>query len=246
LGRLLVHPHGFASHPAFQAAGVPLIDLARRLVYDGNSLGGIMGGALTAVAQDFSRAVLGVPGMNFSTLLNRSADFPVALIRATYPDGIDQQLTFSLIQMLWDRAEADGYAHHMTTDPLPGTPAHRVLLHVAFGDQQVANITSDVEARTIGASVRVPAIGSGRSPDVEPYWDIPPITHLPFAGSAMVVWDSGTPAPPPQNLPPTAGADPHQDPRSSLIARAQKAAFFETGKVIEVCRHGPCVIPHVP
>ena len=46
-----------------------------RLFYDGNSQGGIMGGALTALAPDFERAVLGVPGMNYSTLLRRSVDF---------------------------------------------------------------------------------------------------------------------------------------------------------------------------
>ena len=56
----------------------------------------------------------------------------------------------SLIQLLWDRGEANGYAHHITSDPLPGTPAHNVLMHVAFGDHQVANVTAEVEARTIG------------------------------------------------------------------------------------------------
>jgi hypothetical protein len=246
LGRLMIHPSGFVSHPAFQSGGAPLIDRARGLVYDGNSLGGDMGGAVTAVAQDFTRAVLGVPGMNFSTMLTRSVDFPLVLIRAAYPDQLDQQLTFALIQMLWDRAEADGYAHHMTSDPLPGTPSHRVLMQVAFGDQQVPNVSSEVEARTIGASLLVPAIGPGRSPDVVPYWDIPPIDGFPFAGSAMVVWDSGSPPPPPQNVPPTEGVDPHQDPRSSSIARAQKAAFFETGDIVDVCGGQPCVIPHAP
>ena len=34
-----------------------------------------MGGSLTALAPDFNRAVLGVPGMNYSTLLRRSVDF---------------------------------------------------------------------------------------------------------------------------------------------------------------------------
>ena len=34
-----------------------------------------MGGALTAVSPDIHRAVLGVPGMNYSTLLRRSVDF---------------------------------------------------------------------------------------------------------------------------------------------------------------------------
>lgn len=245
LGRLMINPRGFASHPAFRAGSppTPLIDAAGGLVYDGNSLGGIMGGTLTAVAQDFTRAVLGVPGMNFSTLLNRSVQFPTALLDVTYPDKLDQQLVFSLVQMLWDRAEADGYAHHVTTAPLPDTPVHRVLLHVAFGDHQVANVSSDVEARTIGLSIRGPPLARGRSLDREPYWAVPPIRSFPFAGSAMVVWDSGTPPPPTSNTPPTEGVDPHEDPRASPLARFQKAVFFATGAVVDVCR-GPCQIPH--
>ena len=34
-----------------------------------------MGGALTAVSPDFTRASLGVPAMNYSVLLPRSVDF---------------------------------------------------------------------------------------------------------------------------------------------------------------------------
>ena len=74
LGRLMIHPDGFATNAAFQDEGRSVID-TRRLFYDGNSQGGIFGGALTALAPDFTRAVLGVPGMNYSTLLRRSVDF---------------------------------------------------------------------------------------------------------------------------------------------------------------------------
>jgi hypothetical protein len=244
LGRLMIHPQGFSSDPAFRAGGAPLLDTGAGLVYDGNSLGGIMGGALTAVAQDFTRAVLGVPGMNFSTLLDRSVGFPRGLLAGAYSDTIDQQLVFSLMQMLWDRADADGYANHLTDHRLPRTPAHRVLIHVAFGDHQVANVASDVEARTIGASVRRPALAAGRSPDVTPEWGIPAIERYPFAGSAMVVWDSGSPPPPTTNTPPGVGIDPHEDPRAAPVARLQKAVFLTTGKVLDVCGRGPCRIPH--
>ena len=130
LGRLMIHPQGFAANPAFQPGGRAVID-TRRLFYDGNSQGGILGGALTAVAPDFDRAVLGVPGMNYSTLLRRSSDFapyaegtfiegldtPFGLYDS-YPDELERPLLISLIQMLWDRGEANGYAHHMTSDPL--------------------------------------------------------------------------------------------------------------------------------
>ena len=56
-----------------------------RLVYVGGSQGGIMGGALTAFAQDWTRSVLGVPGMNYSLLLRRSVDFDTyaAILGAT-------------------------------------------------------------------------------------------------------------------------------------------------------------------
>jgi len=232
------------------------VDVDRsHLYYDGNSQGGIMGGALTALAPDFTRAVLGVPGMNYSTLLRRSVDFdtyahgdvagtgdtPLGLYEA-YPNELERPLLLSLIQLLWDRAEANGYALHMTGDPLPGTPAHEVLMHEAFADHQVANITTEVEARTIGASVRWPALAPGRHTDVNPYFGIPQVSTYPFDGSALVVWDTGIPAPPTTNTPPRAGQDPHSAPRNSPKARRQKSAFLQPdGALIDVCDGLPCV-----
>jgi hypothetical protein len=217
-------------------------------VYDGNSQGGIMVGALTAVSTDVHRAVLGVTAMNYSTLLNRSVDFSqyAVVMNTSYPDKLDEQIGLAMIQMLWDRSEADGYAQHLTTDPLPGTPSHRVLMHVAFGDHQVSTIGAEAEARTIGARIHTPAIAPGRNPDVVPYWGIPPIASYPYDGSAIVIWDSGTPHPPLTNTPPAGtayGHDPHSDPRNSPVARQQKAVFLLTGQVIDVCSAAPCTEP---
>jgi hypothetical protein len=247
LGRLLVHPHGFVADPAFRtAAGRPLLDVAHGLSYDGNSQGGIMGGITVAVSQDVRRGVLGVTGMNYSVLLNRSADFPpfAAWLGLGYPDKLDQQLVFSLLQLLWDHAETNGYANHLgNRRPLPRTPRHDVLMHIAYGDHQVANVQADVEARTIGARLHVPALAPGRSPDVVPYWGIRPAPGRWFAGTGMVVWDSGTPSPPLTNTPPTEpayGQDPHGDPRSTVAARVQKSVFLRTGLVVDVCGGAPC------
>jgi hypothetical protein len=243
LGRAMIHPQGLSSHPAL--AG--LID-RRRLFFDSNSQGGIMGGGLTAVAPDFERAVLGVPGMNYSTLLQRSVDFDAyaALIYPAYPRVIDRQLLLATVQLLWDRGEADGYAHHMTSDPLRGTPAHEVLLHVAFGDHQVADITAEVEARTIGARGYRPVLAPGRSP-WRRFQLIPPIGRFPFRGSAIVMWDSGGPAPPATNTPNRAGDDPHEFPRRAAAARVQKSAFLSVGgAVVDVCGGAPCVAPPAP
>ena len=119
--------------------------------------------------------------MNFSLLLARSTQFGrfADVLYPSYPDQIERQLLMSMVQMLWDRGEANGYAWHMTRDPYPGTPRHTVLLHEAFGDHQVANVATEVEARVIGARLRTPALDPGRSRDRRPFYRIPRIRRLP-------------------------------------------------------------------
>jgi hypothetical protein len=248
LGRAMVAADGLRSHPAFAGA----FDATQRLFYDGNSQGGIEGGALTAVAPDFDRAVLGVPGMNYSTLLQRSVDFAPfrTLLEASYADPVDRALIYSLLTNVWDRAEANGYALHMTTKPLPNTPPHDVLLHVALGDHQVAPVTADVEARTIGARVW-DHLDEGRSLDVDPFFAIPRLTTFPYTGSALIVFDSGpvtptnpqgTPPAPVDNAPPSEGQDPHEFPRRTQEARDMKDQFLRVGGSLQTppCGGGVC------
>jgi hypothetical protein len=270
LGRAMLK--GFNSHPAFQFGGAGVLDTSR-LFYDGNSQGGIIGGSLTAIAPDFDRAVLGVPGMNYSTLLTRSKDFgsgdPPASpdpdevsyafpMYQSYPNEIERPLIFQLIQTLWDRAEANGYAHHMTDDPLPNTPPHEVMLHAGLGDWQVAQLAAETEARTIGAATHYPYVDAGRSFDVRPGYGLPRLEY-PHDGSALIMWDTGWPRPGPDgpegtNPPPTSNTlpptqppppsqqqDPHEIPRRDPDARRQKEAFLRIGGlVIDVCGARPC------
>jgi hypothetical protein len=247
LGRLLTTPDGLASAPAFRTAGdQPRIDTSD-LFYDGNSQGSVVGGAFVAVSPDVSAAVLGVPGMNYSTLLERSVDFDPfsALMKDNYPDTVGRVLGLGLIQMLWDRAETNGYAAHLTDDPLPGTQAKRVLLHVALGDHQVAPLSAEVEARTAGMAVHRPAYGPGRTADVDPVWGLPSIDY-PSTGSGLIIWDTGSPLAPIANVPPRAGHDPHEDPRRSPDAQAQKSEFLRTGgQIVDVCSGAPCTAPQV-
>jgi hypothetical protein len=246
LGRLMIHPRGLAAHPLLRSGGRPIVH-AGRLFYDGNSQGGIMGGALTALAPDFRRAALGVPAMNYSVLLPRSVDFDTysAVMYPAYPDVLERPLLLDLIQLSWDRGEADGYAHHMTRDPLPDTPSHEVLLHVALGDHQVSQYQADVEARTIGARIHRPAFAPGRSLQRRPAWGIPALPARPYAGSAIVYWDSGpqvTGPPPLENVPNRVGRDPHEDPRQTPAAQRQKSLFLRPeGRVVDVCGGAPCV-----
>jgi len=270
LGRALIHPDGLGADPAFLGTAGQRLLAPDELVYDGNSQGGIMGGSLVALAPDLTRAKLGVPAMNYSTLLNRSSDWeadsplverlpgldptdPTGTVAyadaytTAYPSPVDQQLGYALLQMLWDRAEANGYAHHLTDDPLPNTPAHQVMLQVAFSDHQVANVAAEVEGRTIAAHLHVPAVTDGLHWANDPAFGFrtwnPTQTGPLRGGSVLVYWhstDRGLTTPPNGNEPPRVGEDPHGDPRKDKAASIQVAHFLLTGEVIDVCGGGPC------
>ena len=269
LARVLRHPNGFSKHPAFQPCNGPpnafcpfppvsTYDVDE-VFYDGNSQGGIMGAAATAVSTEWTKATLGVPGMAYSILLNRSVDWTTyeAILNPAYPDKIDQQIIFGLIQMLWDRGEGSGYIHHLTDDPLPGTPEHQVILEVAFGDHQVANVTAEIMARTVGMEIHDPALADGRHPDAAPYFELPPIQFYPSRSSALFYWDSGTLSPPAGNINPTKSEqylascdadsdsaecrDPHEDPRDQPGFWLQKRTFFDSGTIIDPCGETACV-----
>jgi hypothetical protein len=154
------------------------------------------------------------------------------------------------MQLLWDRGESNGYAQHMTNDPLPNSPEHRVLLHPAFGDHQVANVAAEVEARTIRACAHRPALFAGRSPDVKPLFGIPTLGDPACEESGITYFDTGplrengtkgTPQAPTANVPPREGNDPHSAPRNDPTGRIQKSDFLQTGGgLTDICAPLPC------
>lgn len=246
LGRLTNSPMGFVSHPAFQNDdGSPILK-ADATVFVGNSQGGILGGAASAVSSEWNRAVLGVPGMNYSLLLPRSSDWPEfqVIFDKAYTRNEDRLLALALVQLLWDRGENGGYAQHLTADPYPGLETKNVLLVEAFGDHQVANVATEVFARTIQAKLGAPALRDGRSLSKTPFWGIDPIDGYPFDGSALVVWDYGTPAPPVGAAIPTDpeyGRDPHGAGSDEPLVLIQALGYLLGGQLLNVCGDGPCI-----
>ena len=192
LGRAMIHPDGLSSNPEF-AGRIKTGKLfygaqPRRDHRRGAHLGRAR---LRALGAD--RA-----GLRFSLLLTRSSQFPTfgSILYSKYTDPVEQSLVNSMIQLLWDRGEANGYAYHMTRNPLPNTPAKTVLLHEAFGDHQVTNVATETEARVIGARLRTPTLDPGRSLDRRPFYGIKPIPRYPWKGNALVVFDIGPLRPP--------------------------------------------------
>lgn len=256
LAELLRHPQGFASHPAFQHQGNIIFRTDLNEVYfDGNSQGGIVGGALVATAPNIHKGVLGVPGANYSLLLQRFGPFAERfgiMLYPAYPDPLDQSLVFALMQMLWDRAENNGYLSHFAGHPLPNTRADkRLLLQGALGDHLVTQWSAEIMARTIGAPLHEPTRRLGDHPDRNRYFQIDDLNY-PHAGHGFTVWDSGAhdgqrgnALPPHGNIGPTQatgyGLDPHESPRRTPAAQAQKSAFLQPDSmVVDVCGDDIC------
>jgi len=266
LARLMVHAQGLSSDAAFQwSDGTSFIDTTQPY-YDGNSQGGIYGGTVCAVSVDVRHCVLGVPGMDYSILLPRSSDYvaqqPLSsfdptqfdpgdptgeigysqLLDASYPDQSQRMLILDLIQTLWDRSDPNGFASHMTHG-LPNTPEHQVLLQAGYGDHQVANITAETEARTIGAHGFAPPLVAARfGPYKDPFWAIPAIDGS-WDGSAIALFDTGpadnvtpeghhgTDWPPTADVPNRSGEDPHEAPRRAACGQQMKDLFLSPGGV---------------
>jgi hypothetical protein len=268
LARLMVHAQGFSKNAAFKwSDGQSFIDRTAAY-YDGNSQGGIYGGTVCAVSIDVRRCSLGVPGMDYSVLLPRSSDYvatealsqkdpttfdptdPTSFVGYSnvfdlaYPDQRQRMLILDLIQTLWDRSDPNGYANHLTGG-LPATPSHHALLQVAYGDHQVANVTAETEARTIGAAGLYPPLVSQRyGPYQDPFWRIPAIGSFPYDGSAITMFDTGpasnvtseghhgTDWPPTSDVPNRSGDDPHSGPRNAACGQDQKNVFLNPGGLV--------------
>src|SRR5438128_1245015 len=130
LGRLINSASGLVTNAAFKSGGKALFK-THDAHFMGYSQGGIMGGAVSALSTEWTRVILGVPGMDYGgLLLNRSVDWNEfnAVFGKAYTNPVDQQIVLQLAQLLWDRGENEGYAEHLTSNPYAGIPAKQVFI----------------------------------------------------------------------------------------------------------------------
>lgn len=225
----------FPTLPFFQAIGAN-IDPSR-LHYEGISQGGIFGATVLALSTDFTRGHLGVPGLNYSTLLPRSVDFTpfLEMLANSYPDSRDRAVLLAAAQLLWDGTDPVSYYRHVVDEPFPNTPAHQVLLGPAKGDWQVAVVTLEILARSDLGIPLMASYDAERMPfgiTQQPY---------PHTGSGVVLYDFGNPWPPPGNAPPMDEVgDPHGLPRRLQAHNDQMDHFLRTGEIIDTCGGDGC------
>ncbi|MBT9556970.1 MAG: hypothetical protein IV100_13120 [Myxococcales bacterium] len=211
------------------------VDAAVR-AYRGDSQGGIMGATYMALSTDVTRGLLGEPGMPYNLLLQRSVDFLKYDFLMNMGFGFNpvaNQLVLGMVQMAWDRIEPAGFAAHIEHDPLPGTPSHRVILHVARGDHQVSSLGAHIMARSIGAPLLRAA--PGEAGVWESIYGLEELQAPVHDRSVLVEYDFGLEPNPDENKANTDGCDPHDRVRMLAPSYAQQDAFFRTGEIGWFC-----------
>lgn len=195
-----------------------------RISYYGISLGGIEGAVMLANQDVVERGVLHVGGSAWSTMLERSAQWPPfdLVVSRNFPDPFERQVLYAASQILWDPVDPATYA----SDLAPG----QWLWQEAIGDEQVPNLTTELLARSTGATLGEPAVTSPTGV---------PTAAMPFSGIAVTQFDPEVGLPEPVNRPAPI-TDAHTIPRTWEGARAQAIHFLETGEVAHYCGTAPC------
>ena len=251
LSEAIVNEGGFQVLPEFQDDSGNALFTSGIVQYNGVSMGSVYGGTLTALSPHFDYSVLDLAGMNWGLIIPRSNiwDTFALLYKPSYPDSVMQPLGLALVQTMWDRADSNGYANHITRNPLLGSKLSRVLINAPIGDQILTETAAELMQRSLEVKRHNPSIVEGRHIAVEPYLDIAPITTYPHEGHAVMHWDSGpfplngrdgTPLQRLDNLPRDLGYDTHGMPMGQTRAWEQKAVFWRTGEVVNICGAQAC------
>jgi hypothetical protein len=218
-----------AADPRFQIDGVSVVD-PTRVYYYGASLGGIMGNLFMAYDPFITRGVLGVPGSNWTMLLERSLPWPAlqSALKGAYPNPWDYELNIALIGMAWDPYDPITTAGNVIHDPLPGVPAKQLLLQEAMDDCLVANVATEMTARVLGIPVITPSArgvpwGLEETPGPAP--------------SALARYDEHPqPVPPSNNIPPSEDNGTHSGVHENEALQRQVREFLLEGEVRNECR----------
>ena len=163
----------------------------------------------------------------WSTLLERSSDWPLfeLLVTQTVTDPLDRQRLYALSQLWWDPVDPMSYVSDLQKSSF--------LLQISIGDEQVANLTSEALARSVGLPLLSPEV-------THPFGMTAVEGPLPTDSSALVQYDPEVALPENVNRPAeVSGA--HEMPRLWLGTRHQTIDYLLNGKiVVHHCAELPC------
>ena len=218
-----------------------------RIFYSGISQGGIYGVTYVAVDPTITHGHFGVPGHNYSMLMERSSNYYggdqlgyADFVALAFSDRVDQSMLIpTVLQLLWDKIDPISYLRRLTHQPFDEDMPKYGLFGLAKGDYQVAVVTKEITARS---GIDIPILENYDREIGEP-WGVDVVSY-PHEGSGIVMYDFGNPWPHLGNHPPEDElGDPHGLPRELPEHNEQMIDFFDTQQIIDVCGGEPCYFP---
>ncbi|MCB9741430.1 MAG: hypothetical protein H6741_29430 [Alphaproteobacteria bacterium] len=215
--------------PVFQGEAGQALAERGRVIYYGISLGGIEGATLMGQGLPIEAGVLHVGGSTWSTMLERSSNWPLFedILTEELTDPWERQVLYSLSQLYWDPADPINHVE--------GLRDATVLWQESFGDEQVPNLTTRTLVRSVGVPQMAPIVEGSYGVEVV---DGP----LPPGSSAYTQFDPMKALPPEGNRPaPVTGA--HYGPRTWPGTHSQIIDFLtegQEGSVTHHCGDAPC------
>jgi hypothetical protein len=217
----LTREGGLLEDPALLGVADPT-----QVFYVGVSLGSIEGAVVDAIDPSFRAALLHVGGSTWSTMLERSSNWPVFedLLVAGVPSARDRQLGYALSQLYWDPVDPANYVAELQQ--------RSVLWQESIGDDQVPNLTTETLMRGVGATLLEPSVSV-------------PVGIASSATPTTPAWSQLDPElgiPPDVNRPaPKTGA--HGVPREWEGTKEQVLRFLDPadpGVIEHFCGEAPC------
>lgn len=209
-----------------KTGGGSLVDPSK-VYYYGISQGGIMGTTVCGLDPVINRCVLQVGAINYSLLLERSRDWPTyrTTLNGAYPDPLDDVLIINLMQQEWDRTEATALVDTIVNHTLPNTPQKQVFMQIAIADDEVSNIGSEMQARTMNIPVLTPS----------PYIPFGLQSTAGPVPNGLIIYDfglgntipKGNEAPPDNTV--------HSGIRNKTATTAMIKRFLDTGEIVQMC-----------
>ncbi len=202
----------------FRGASGQLLGDPSHVAYYGISLGAIQGMVFVAQEPAIDAAVLHVGGGVWSTMLERSSNWPLfeLLLTNVATDPGDRQQLYAFSQLLWDAADPVGW--------VPELQGATFLLQESIGDEQVPNLTTEIIARSTGLPLLSPAVTA-------PFGIASTAAPLPSDSRALVQFDPQVGLPADGNRPAEfSGA--HAGPRLWLGTRHQTLDYLLGGRVV--------------
>jgi pimeloyl-ACP methyl ester carboxylesterase len=213
--------------PEFAYNGTPVID-ATKTFYVGGSLGGIMGNVFMAYDPNITKAVLAVPGGDWSLLFERSNAWHLLMgaAQGAYEDPDVYQLNIAFLGMAFEPYDPITTAAHVIKDPLPGIPVKNIDIWYSVGDCLVSNISTEIVARTMGLDMLAPS--------VKEVWGMPAKAG-PLVNGITLYDEHPTPLPSDLNIPPANDNGTHSGVNRNPSALRQVYQFLLQDGVVQTC-----------